>query len=209
MSLYVLLFVLFRNQVDLSQPVRLEFENWLEAITIALKYKTELKRDQVKSRTTSESSDSGTSKLLSAGAELAGIEVENVRANFHRILLNTVEGASRALGASGSSNKTNPKKMLYTGMKRCHTCPMEQVLQEMRGGNSREMVSRLFTDTQEVVFSESLFEIVKLFSKSVIRVSRELDPENENPDCLKEHLFFEVWNTCAYTIHSVVHSGIN
>ena len=46
--------------MDLSQPIRLEFKNWLEGMTIALKYKTELKRDQIKSRTTSESSDSGT-----------------------------------------------------------------------------------------------------------------------------------------------------
>ena len=58
------------------------------------------------------------SKILSAGVEAiagAGIEVENVRANFRGLLLNTIEGASRVLGASGSSssNKTVAKRMLY------------------------------------------------------------------------------------------------
>ena len=110
-----------RNQVDLSRPIRLDFPDWLGALQIALKYKTELKRDHVKSRTTSESSDTSTSggtasKIVSAGVEaIAGIEVENVRANFRGLLLNTIEGASRVLGASGSSssNKTVAKRMLY------------------------------------------------------------------------------------------------
>ena len=79
-----------------------------------------------------------------------------------------------------------PKKILTHGMKRCHTCPIEQVLQEMSDTQSKDMVSRLFTETaQEVAFSESLHEIMKLFSKSVIRVSRDLDPDNEDPECLK------------------------
>ena len=109
--------------MDLSRPIRLDFPDWLGALQIALKYKMELKRDQVKSRTTSESSDTSTSggtgsKILSAGVEAiagAGIEVENVRANFRGLLLNTIEGASRVLGASGSSssNKTVAKRMLY------------------------------------------------------------------------------------------------
>ena len=109
--------------MDLSRPIRLDFPDWLSALQIALKYKMELKRDQVKSRTTSESSDTSTggtgSKILSAGVEAiaggAGIEVENVRANFRGLLLNTIEGASRVLGASGSSssNKTVAKRMLY------------------------------------------------------------------------------------------------
>lgn len=108
--------------MDLSRPIRLDFPDWLSALQIALKYKMELKRDQVKSRSTSESSDTSTggtgSKILSAGVEAiagAGIEVENVRANFRGLLLNTIEGASRVLGASGSSssNKTVAKRMLY------------------------------------------------------------------------------------------------
>ena len=97
-------------------------------------------------------------------------------------------------------------------MKRCHTCPIEQVLQEVTsvGPQAREQISRLFcTESQEVAFSESLYDIMKLYSQSVIRVSKELDPEFEDPECLKEHLFFEVWNTCAYTMHSVVHSELD
>ena len=88
---------------------------------------------------------------------------------------------------------------------------MEQVLQEVTPvGPAREQISRLFcTESQEVAFSESLYDIMKLFSQSVIRVSKELDPEFEDPECLKEHLFFEVWNTCAYTMHSVVHSELD
>ena len=87
--------------MDLSRPIRLDFPDWLSALQIALKYKMELKRDQVKSRSTSESSDTSTggtgSKILSAGVEAiagAGIEVENVRANFRGLLLNVIEGAS-------------------------------------------------------------------------------------------------------------------
>ena len=97
-------------------------------------------------------------------------------------------------------------------MKRCHTCPIEQVLQEVTpvGPQAREQISRLFcTESQEVAFSESLYDIMKLYSQSVIRVSKELDPEFEDPESLKEHLFFEVWNTCAYTMHSVVHSELD
>ena len=88
-------------------------------------------------------------------------------------------------------------------MKRCHTCPIEQVLQEVTsiGPQAREQISRLFcTESQEVAFSESLYDIMKLYSQSVIRVSKELDPEFEDPECLKEHLFFEVFGSLKYVV---------
>mgnify|MGYP001487955196 CR=1 FL=1 len=68
-------------------------------------------------------------------------------------------------------------------MKRFYTCPLDQVLQELVPDVSASF-ARLFSDQegQELAFPDSLHDIVQMFCKSVIRVSRdqELSDDQQN-----------------------------
>ena len=78
----------YRNEVDVTQPIRLSFKNWLDALFIAQKYKKELKADsdEQSSETTNEDGSTPTSKSLPS--EL-GLEFD-----FQR-LLNTASERAR------------------------------------------------------------------------------------------------------------------
>ena len=74
--------------MDVTQPIRLSFKNWLDALFIAQKYKKELKADsdEQSSETTNEDGNTPTSKSLPS--EL-GLEFD-----FQR-LLNTASERAR------------------------------------------------------------------------------------------------------------------
>ena len=74
----------------MTQPIRLSFTNWLDALFIAQKYKKELKADsdEQSSETTNEDGSTPTSTLKSLPSEL-GLEFD-----FQR-LLNTASERAR------------------------------------------------------------------------------------------------------------------
>jgi len=93
-------------------------------------------------------------------------------------------------------------------MKRFYTCPLDQVLQELDPDVSTSF-SRLFSDQegQELAFPDTLNDIVQMFCKSVIRVSRDQDVQDDHhPDGLS---ILEVWNSCAFSIQAAVHSELD
>ena len=106
-------------------------------------------------------------------------------------------------------------------MKRFYTCPLDQVVQEMDQTNSDKSVSlsfaRLFSDheNQEVVFTDTFFDILKRFCKSVLSITNkvnladQLTDEDSEKFVINERGLFEVWNTCAFTIHSAVHAELD
>ncbi len=91
--------------------------------------------------------------------------------------------------------------------KRYYTCPLDQVIQELdQLHHDSRSFARLFTDHEgnELQFSDSVFEMMNLFSQAVCRVGLE--------DGLTYHVSHDeriplmVWQTCAYTVHSIVWS---
>ena len=204
-----------RNEVDSTKPIVISFKHWLDAIFIALKYKKELKCD--KSRMTSgDSSSSSAPEESSASKSLpselvASIDVENVRMDIQRILHTATEGASRlarAFSVSNSGSSKSSKNVSCSPMKRFYTCPLDQVLQELVPDVSASF-ARLFSDQegQELAFPDSLHDIVQMFCKSVIRVSRdqELSDDQQN-DGLS---ILEVWNSTAFSIEAAVHAEMD
>ena len=151
---------------------------------------------------------SSTPTSRSLPAELvANIDVENVRMDIQRILHTATEGATRlarAFSVSGSSKSAS--KPITNASKRFYTCPLDQVVQELKSGSE---FARLYSDQegQELVFSDSLHEIVQLFGKSVLRVSR--DQEVPDDQVLDEISILEAWNTCAFTIQAAVHAELD
>ena len=158
-------------------------------------------------------------------AELGGIGIEF---EFQRMFQTAADRANRiARGfstlSSSSQDKgsgTNPEdksKTSLPAMKRFYTCPLDQVVQEMDQKVTDKSVSlafaRLFTDHegQELVFAESLYDVLHLFCKSVARVSRDIEDTSQKSDekIIDERALFEVWNTCAFTVHSAVHSEMD
>ena len=76
-----------RNEVDVTQPIRLSFKHWLDALFIAQKYKKELKADSAEQSLETTNED-GTLTSKSLPTEL-GLEFD-----FQR-LLNTASERAR------------------------------------------------------------------------------------------------------------------
>ena len=140
------------------------------------------------SSTSSAPEESSTSKSLPSEL-VASIDVENVRMDIQRILHTATEGASRlarAFSVSNSGSSKSSKNVSGAAMKRFYTCPLDQVLQELDPDVSTSF-SRLFSDQegQELAFPDTLNDIVQMFCKSVIRVSRDQDVQDDHhPDGL-------------------------
>ena len=192
------------NEFDSTKPIVISFNHWLDAIFIALKYKKELKCDKSRmtsgdSSTSSAPEESSTSKSLPSEL-VASIDVENVRMDIQRILHTATEGASRlarAFSVSNSGSSKSSKNVSGAAMKRFYTCPLDQVLQELDPDVSTSF-SRLFSDQegQELAFPDTLNDIVQMFCKSVIRVSRDQDVQDDHhPDGLS---ILEVCNLTTF-----------
>jgi hypothetical protein len=217
-----------KMEMDSSKPIELSFQTWLEAMSIALKYKKELCPSE-KAPHTSSSSDDETSTtptpqqqqpqstMVGLEAAVAGIEVENVRIDLQRILHTAASNFGRVFGnaagstaaSSGTSKSRATSNPPVLTMPRFYTCPLDQVVQDLQD----PIFARLFTDQdqEKLIFSESVHEIMRLFCKSVLRVAKEDFTENaeNNELILDERVPFEVWNTCAFTIQASIHSGLD
>ena len=160
------------------------------------------------STSSAEEGSASTSKSLPAEL-VASIDVENVRMDIQRILHTATEGASRLARAfSVSTSSKSSKNVSSAAMKRFYTCPLDQVLQELVPDVSLSF-ARLFSDQegQELAFPDSLHDIVQLFCKSVMRVSKDQDlSDDQQIDGLS---MLEVWNTCAFTIEAAVHAELD
>ncbi len=211
------IFVLSKgNEVDVTQPIRLSFQNWLDALLIAQKYKKELQKESVEAPAAVEPSSSSTSNASTA----------ELQSDIQRVLATATDVVSRiGRGISASVRNSSMEKFIpaKNTMKRFYTCPLDQVVQEMDQSHADKSVSlafaRLFNDQegQELVFSESLREIIQLFCKSLLRTCKDLNEEELNAatnseddtKVIDERAIFEVWNTCAFSIHSAVQAELD
>ena len=88
---------------------------------------------------------------------------------------------------------------------RYYTCPLDQVVEEL---DQRHLdgvsFSRLFMvdDGCELVFPSSVYEIMNSFSQTTYRVGLEGTPHLQD-----ERIPLMVWQSCAFTVHSIVVSA--
>ena len=102
-------------------------------------------------------------------------------------------------------------------MKRFYTCPLDQVVQEINQSCEDKSISlsfaRLFTEfegQEELLFDESLGQVLKLFCNSVLRVAADInDPEKYDDKNVNERAIFDVWNTCAFSIQAAIHAEMD
>ena len=149
------------NEIDSTKPVRLPFDQWLEALLITDNYKKELDPSKIEVEASKESDDSDDNS--EGGSSQPGNEaaVEHVRIgiaqsrhlgllcrfqlctivlDLQRILHTAAEGANRLARVFGSP-QTPPPAMASLGtggasspevkMRRLYTCPLDQVSKEL------------------------------------------------------------------------------
>ena len=152
------------QQQQSRQPIDISFSEWIEALTVTLKYKRELKE----------------------------------------VLVMDTSNSAESEENSSEDNTPAPAAAAASGKLHFYTCPLEQVVQEMeQAQHDGKSFSRLFTDHEgsELQFSSSVFETMNLFTKAVFCVGL-----REEPDHHDERIPLMTWQTCAFTIHSVVGS---
>ncbi len=168
-----------------------EFSDWCQGLKIALKYKRELKSESEDERL--KVSDQNDAPMMSEANEDGGGGGGGAPSA-------AAEDSDEQAGPLSSSSSSNMV------LRRYYTCPLEQVAQELLELTSEERAqqfTRLYTvhEGSELQFSESTFDMMNLFSQTVFRSST-----GSAPEVLDERLPLLVWQTCAYTVHSVVWS---
>jgi E3 ubiquitin-protein ligase UBR2 len=172
-----------------SPAIDLSFSDWVQALLIALKYRRELK-EVVRQDTITDDVD-----------EEEGEDAPES------------EGGATGGGASSSSISSAAAAATIVGKKRFYTCPLDQVMAEMEAAHhDSKSFARLFTDHEgsELQFSTSVFEMMNLFSQAVFGVGLDsVAGEQSADEPLPHHderIPLMTWQTCAFTIHSVVWS---
>ena len=118
----------------------------------------------------------------------------------------TAESSAGATTSSSAAGGDEKIKGVAQGnlVTRFYTCPLDQVLLELdQLHHDGKSFGRLFTDQEgsELQFSQSMFEMMNLFSQATYRIGL-----NVLPDQYDERIPLMVWQSCAFTIHSIVWS---
>ncbi len=137
------------------------------------------------------------------------VQAMQIALSYKRALTSESDQSS-PVAETGSDQEMTPAPEVRTSpgslsvRKHYYTCPLDQVTQELQERtdmNSADTFAQLFTGHEgaELKFSDSVFEMMGNFSKAVFRAGLSTAPEHND-----ERIPFLVWQTCSFTVHSVV-----
>jgi E3 ubiquitin-protein ligase UBR2 len=172
----------------------MDFSEWIQALLIAIKYKREL-------------TDAAEESL--GGADLKSEAAEGGSSSSSSSSTVSQDAVSADLLAlqKKAEQLPLPANSQQATRKRYYTCPLDQVVQELdQLHHDSKAYARLYTDHEghELQFSPSVFEMMNLFSQAVFR-----NTIDTVPDLHDERIPLMVWQTCAFTIHSIVRSIVD
>jgi len=105
----------------------------------------------------------------------------------------------------GEGQPADSDLVITSNLTRYYTCPLDQVVEELdQRHQDGASFSRLFMvdDGCELAFPSSVYEIMNSFSQTTYRVGLEGTPHLQD-----ERIPLMVWQSCAFTVHSIVVSA--